>query len=326
MKVIAVEEHYDTAAIRDANEGHPLRAQQKNRPGPLAEFDPGRKLGDLGAERIAEMDAGGIDVQVLSYTPPGPESLEPALSVSLATEANDILAAAVRAHPDRFAGFATLPTPDPEAAAEELERAVGELGFVGALVNGMTDGRFMDDPFFWPIFERAEALEVPIYLHPNLAPQAVIDAYYKGFSPLVDQLLLTGGWAWHIETGLHSLRLILGGVFDRYPNLQIVIGHMGEALPFQIWRSDWTLTPVSGLQRPVKEYFSSNFYVSTSGVFDPVAFEAALHTLGTDRILFAVDYPYASNELGVAFLESLSISAEDREKIAHGNAERLLKL
>jgi predicted TIM-barrel fold metal-dependent hydrolase len=322
MTIIALEEHYSTQALRDANADHPLVRGDLGGIGPQT---VGRLL-DLGEQRLALMDAAGIDVQVLSQTTPATETLDAIRAVRLAAEANDVAAEAIAAHPDRFAGFATLPTPDPGAAAKELERAVGSLGFVGTMVNGHVNGRYLEDQFFWPIFEAAEALGVPVYLHPGLPPQAVIDSIYTGFSPAVNAALAGGAWGWHIDTGFHVLRLILGGVFDRFPRLQLIIGHMGEALPSMIWRANRILKGVSGLDRTVQEYFTENVYVTTSGVFDHAPFSAAVQALGTDRIMFSVDYPYSSNDDARAFLDGLPVSPPDREKIAHANARRLLRL
>jgi predicted TIM-barrel fold metal-dependent hydrolase len=314
MRVIALEEHYSTQAFRDANADHPRT---------LVSFDG--LLLDLGEQRLASMDAAGIDVQVLSQTTPGPEALDAKTAVRLAAEADEMVAEAVAAHPDRFAGFATLPTPDPAAAAKELDRAVNSLGFVGAMVNGHVGGRYLDDQSFWPIFEVAEALDVPVYLHPVWPPQAAVDALYSGFSARVSAAFAAGAWGWHIDTGSHVLRLILGGVFDRFPRLQLIIGHMGEALPSMLWRASRILDPISGLDRPLRDYFTTNISVTTSGIFDYAPFAAAMHALGLDRILFSVDYPYSDNNAGRAFLDTLPLSPPDLEKIAHTNAERLLK-
>ncbi|MBO4252297.1 amidohydrolase family protein [Streptomyces griseorubiginosus] len=335
MTIIALEEHYSTQSLRDANAGHfllrnPLVRDSDDARAGTGFAGAGRelvgRLHDLGERRLANMDAAGIDVQVLSQSTPGPENLEASLAVRLAAEANDVAAEAISVHPDRFAGFATLPTPDPRAAAKELERTVSGLGFVGALTSGHVRGRYLEDQFFWPVFEAAEALDVPIYLHPGVPPQAVIDAIYTGFSPMVNAALAAGAWGWHIDTGFHVLRLILGGVFDRFPGLQLIIGHMGEVLPSMIWRANWMLNGISGLDRPVQEYFTENIHITTSGVFDHAAFAAAVHAVGTDRILFSVDYPYSSNDEARAFLDGLPVSVPDREKIAHTNAERLLRL
>jgi predicted TIM-barrel fold metal-dependent hydrolase len=247
--------------------------------------------------------------------------------VGFVREENDRLAELVGRRPDRLAAFAALPTAEPPAAAGELERGVRALGLKGALINGPTGGRFLDDQFFWPILECAESLEVPIYVHPAPPSPAIVDAYYSGFSPQVNTALATGAWGWHIETGLHVLRLILAGVFDRFPKLQLVVGHMGEALPFMLRRAMGPLgVEVTGLQRPLPEYFRENVHLSTSGFFSVPPFLNALLEVGADRIMFAIDYPFSTNERGRAFLDALPVGPADKEKIAHGNAERLLRL
>src|ERR1700753_1561747 len=185
------------------------------------------------------MDVAGIDVQILSYATPSAERLEPSLSRGLTRQANDELAAVISKHPDRFLGFATLPMTDPTAAARELERAINDLHFVGALINGHVNGRYLDDKFFWPVFECAETLDVPIFLHPVMPPKPVVDAYYSGFDPYVSTTLSAAGLGWHIDTAIHCIRLILGGVFDRFPRLQIIVGHHFEALSWMAWRTDY---------------------------------------------------------------------------------------
>ncbi len=325
MRTIAIEEHFLATGFREV-----MMREASNRGGGsdvayMAERQA--KLADLGALRLKDMDAGGIDLQVISHTVTGTLSLPGGEVVRLARQANDQLAAAVAAYPTRFAGFATLPMTEPEAAADELERAVRSLGFKGTMINGTTRGRFLDDPSFLPILERAVALDVPIYVHPGLPPAPVWEAYYAGFDPVVNYSLATAGWGWHSEAGLHALRLILAGVFDRLPSLQIIIGHMGEMLPFMLARIHNVLTPVAEqLQRPVPEYFLQNFYITTSGFFTNPPLLLALQVMGADRIIFSVDYPHSTNEQGRAFLESASISPADKEKISHLNAERLLKL
>ncbi|HKF75070.1 MAG TPA: amidohydrolase family protein [Candidatus Dormibacteraeota bacterium] len=315
MRTIAIEEHY----VRQ-----PPATQ--DRPRPLPEEVQARLL-DLGPARIADMDAAGIDVQVLSLLSPGAQRFAAAEAAARAREENDRLADAVRRHPDRLAAFAAVPTADPAAAADELERAVSTLGFRGAMIHGPTEGRFLDDQRFWPILECAEALGVPIYLHPAPPPAAVAAAYYAGFSPGVTSTLATSGWGWHIETGLHVLRLVLAGAFDRFPRLQTVIGHLGEALPFMLARTSMTLPPAAtGLQRTVAEYIRENVHMTTSGFFSVPPLLNALLEVGADRVLFAVDYPFSSSAAGAAFLDAMPVSAADREKIAHGNAERLLRL
>ena len=341
MKIIAFEEHYVLPAIAEANPNSPGKLFEEVRSGRFGEggWPPG--ILDLGEARIAAMDAAGIDVQILSNVP-GAEAVEVPLAVELAKQANDAVAAAVTQHPGRFLGFATLPMGDPDAAAAELERTVGDHGFVGALINGHVNGRFLDDKFFWPVFESAETLGVPIYLHPTVPPQPVIDAYYKGFSPGVSAMLSIAGAGWHIETGIHCLRLILGGVFDRFPQLQLIVGHHFEALSWMAWRADYQF-PVneSGLKRTIKEYFRENFYGGIlagdlgnqeAGTTDPSwslsfnAFQSMVNVIGIDRVVFTADYPFASMKAGRQFLEQMPIAPADKDKIAHLNAERLLGL
>jgi predicted TIM-barrel fold metal-dependent hydrolase len=288
-----------------------------------------QRLVDVGVGRLADMDAAGIDVQVISATVSGSrlDTLDAATEVAVARDCNDELAAAVRSHPDRFAGLAMLPLQSPEAAAAELERCVARLGMKGALINGTTNGRFLDDPIFQPVLAQAEALDSPIYLHPAPPPPEVFRAYFSGLPEGVADRLATSSWGWHVETGLHSLRLIASGAFDRFPKLQIIIGHMGENLPFSLARADRTLSAsATHLQRRPAEYFNANFSITPSGYFTVPPLLCALEVVGADRIIFAVDYPYSTLAEGRAFLDSAPISSPDREKIAHGNAERLLKL
>jgi hypothetical protein len=285
------------------------------------------QLGDLGDQRITAMNSAGIDLQVLSLNSPGVEQLEPADAVAVARETNDFLAEAVKRHPNRFAGFATLPTAAPDKAADELERTIYNCAFKGAAINGHIRGRYLDDKFFWPILERAESLNIPIYLHPTLPPQAVIDASYKGFDPMVTSMLAGAGWGWHIETAIHVIRLILGGAFDRHPKLQIVIGHMGETLPFMVQRLDRIFPPTrTKLERPVSAYLRENVHYTFSGFNYTPVFLNLLLQVGLDRIMFSTDHPYASMAEGRAFLDQLPVSDADRERIAHGNAERLFRL
>lgn len=284
------------------------------------------QLRDVGEQRIAEMDAARIDVQVLSLNSPGVEQLEAAEATALAREANDFLAAAVQRHPLRFAGFAALPIAAPEQAAGELERMVSEHGFKGALINGHHRGRYLDDQFFWPILERAQSLRVPIYLHPTQPPQPVIQASYAGFAPEVTYMLAGAGWGWHIETAIHVLRMILGGTFDQYPYLQVIIGHMGESLPFMLPRVDIMTPAITGLKRPISAYLRENIHYTFSGFnFTPTFLDLMLQ-VGVDRIMFSADYPYGSMAQARAFLDQLPVSVADRERIAHGNAEHLLGL
>jgi predicted TIM-barrel fold metal-dependent hydrolase len=286
-------------------------------------------LCDLGEGRVAAMDEAGIDVQVLSLTSPGVEQLDAPEAVALAREANDFLTEAVRRYPDRLAGFAALPTPAPEAAVEELERTVLGNGFVGAMINGHSRGRYLDDPFFRPILERAEALGVPIYLHPTPPPRAVVEASYAGdyFAPGVTEGLAAAAWGWHVETATHVLRLILGGAFDRFPGLQLVVGHMGEGLPFFLPRLELAMPEaLTKLERPVGDYLRGNVHYTFGGFNWTQAFLDLVLQVGVERVMFSADHPYASMEEACAFLDGLPVSPVDRERIAHGNAERLLGL
>ncbi|MGE3159765.1 MAG: amidohydrolase family protein, partial [Xanthobacteraceae bacterium] len=231
MRTITLEEHFASPGFL-AGPGKEFTERLRNS-GPRG-AGIYEQLQDIGDKRVAEMDAAGIDVQVLSLNSPGIEQAEAAEQIAIARESNDFLAEAVKKHPKRFAGFACLPVAAPDQAAEELERRVRQQGFKGTLINGHTRGRYLDDKFFWPILERAEALNVPIYLHPTIPPKAVVDASFGGFSPPVTAVFASSGWGWHIETAVHLLRMILGGVFDRYPKLQIAIGHLGEGIPFML--------------------------------------------------------------------------------------------
>jgi hypothetical protein len=323
MRTITLEEHYATPAFLDGP-GKKLKEQALRFGGRAAKLS--EQLCDLGEARIAEMDAAGIDVQVLSLTSPGTEQLDASAANALAREANDRVAEAVRANPTRFAGFASLPTADPQAAVAEMERTIQEYGFKGAMINGHVQGRYLDDKFFWPILECAERLSVPIYLHPTQPPKAVIEASYAGFSPMVSDMLAGPGWGWHIETAIHVIRLILGGVFDRYPQLQIVAGHMGEGLPFMLQRLDVMSPAMTRLNHPISVYLRQNVHYTFSGFNFTPTFLDLLLEVGVDRIMFSADYPYSSMAHARAFLDRLPVSAADKERIAHGNAERLLRI
>ena len=318
MRTIALEEHFWTAELA-APAGT----------GPLATWGQrvDDQLRDLGQARLADMDASGIDLQVISHVAPAAQALGGTEGLARAREANDRLAGAVRAHPDRFAGFATLPTADPEAAAGELDRAVRDLGLIGALVNSPlgSNGVFLDDARFAPLLDRFERLDVPLYLHPAPPSNALRDALYQGLPPAVAGRLATGAWGWHAEAGLHVLRMIATGVFDRHPELRLIIGHCGEMLPFMLDRIDNMLRLDSIELRP-SEYFSRNIWVTTSGMFSIPPVMCTLQVVGVDRVLFSVDYPFGSNAAGRALLDTLPVSPADKAKIAGGNAEQLLGL
>ena len=324
MRIITIEEHFATRRFFDGP-GRDLKEQaEKFSSARALKLIP--QLCDLDEARLAEMDAAGIDMQIVSLTAPGVEQLEAAEAIALATETNDFLADAIKKHPARLGGFVTLPIMAPDKAAQELERRVRGQQFAGAIINGHTRGRYLDDKFFWPILESAEQLGVPIYLHPTRPPQAVIDASFGGFSPMVSDIFAGPGWGWHIETAVHIIRLILGGVFDRFPNLQIVIGHLGEGLPGMFQRLDVMAPALTRLQRPVTTYLKENIHYTFSGFFFPPTFLALLLELGgVDRMMFSADHSYQSMTDARAFLEQLPVSAADKERIAHGNAEKLFK-
>jgi 2,3-dihydroxybenzoate decarboxylase len=312
-RVIALEEHYwDPEIIKHYGEA-------ANRPGIRD------KLLDLGTLRLKEMDDAGIDVQVISHGNPGTQRMDGATAVSLARQANDNLSEIISARPERFAGFATLPTPDPKAAADELARTVNELGFKGAMINGPTNGVWLDDRRFWPIFERAQALDVPIYLHPSQPHPEVVKAYYQDY--LKDfPAIAAAGWGFMIETGTEAIRLVLSGLFEEYPDLKIVLGHMGEAVPFALWRIHNSLNRPGNKGIPFREIFCNNFWVTTSGFFSTPALLCCIMEMGVDRVLFSIDYPFEESAPGTEWFKYVQLSPDDREKILHGNAARLLRM
>jgi predicted TIM-barrel fold metal-dependent hydrolase len=295
-------------------------------------------LMEVGPERIRQMDAAGIDVQVLSHVQPGVQFIEDAVTaIRLSREINDWLGEVVKTFPRRFAGFAMLPTQSPKDAAEELERTVTKLGFKGALINGHTNGRYLDDESFSVLLERAQALDVPIYIHPTDPPRAITDVYYQNDPALVI------GWGWLVETGTHLLRMVSSGIFDRYPRLKIIVGHMGELIPYCLTRlhvsmtmGNWMLAnqdvytagsaPRKILEKNVFHYMRENVFITTSGVFDQPVLNCAVAEIGIDNILFSVDAPLRDSFEAMEFLNATQLSREDKEKLAHGNAERLLKL
>jgi predicted TIM-barrel fold metal-dependent hydrolase len=285
-------------------------------------------LADTGQERIAAMGAAGICMQVLSVPGPGAEIVSGPDGIAIAREFNDRMARLISAEPERFAAFAHLPMRTPSAAADELERAVVECGLKGALISGTIDGKFLDAPEFAPVLARAERLDVPLYIHPGVPPQGVRAAYYDGLPGEASFGLAIAGWGWHAETAVHILRLALSGALDRHPRLKLLIGHMGEGLPTMMERIERVFGGYSNthLERNAARAIVEQVWVSTSGFSSISAFLAAFMTFGADRLLFSVDYPFGNNSAAVASLENLPVSPEDREKIAHKNADALLRL
>jgi hypothetical protein len=329
MRIVALEEHFTVPKI--VSRIDPEAVSRRGFPGPdfvWAQTTKRDELADLGATRIADMDASGITVQVLSVAGPGADLVPGPEGVALARAYNDALAETVARHPDRYRGFAHLPLLAPEAAADELERTVKDLGFHGVLVNGPTEGLFLDHPLFEPVLARAEALGLPIYIHPGIPTDKVRNEYYDGLLGNFSFTMALSAWGWHMETAIQTLRLVLSGALDRHPRLKIVIGHMGEALPFMLDRIDETTGAEAKkhLRRSVKQTILDQVWITTSGFFTMAPFMAALMTFGADRIMFSVDYPFASNARARAFLDALPVSPADRAKIAHGNADQLMRL
>ncbi len=316
-RIIALEEHYWDAEVASHYTGRDSTRRNAVR----------ERLGDLGNLRLQEMDEAGIDLQVISHGAPSTQNLEPDIAVQVARDANDRLFEAVGAHPGRFAGFAALPTPEPEAAADELERAVTSLGFHGAMVCGQTNGVFFDDKRFWPIFERAEALDVPIYLHPAWPHADVLKVYYQDY--LDDYPALAGpGWGYTVETATHAIRLVLSGVFDKYPGVRIILGHLGESLPFSLWRISQALSRVenTGRGRSFRDVFCEHFHITTSGNFSNPALLCCVMEMGVDRIMFSADWPFVENKPATEWIDTIPLGKSDIDKILHGNAEKLLRV
>jgi 2,3-dihydroxybenzoate decarboxylase len=271
------------------------------------------------------MDEAGIDVQVLSHVSSPVQQLNAESAVELAIGANDRLRDAIAQHPDRLAGFAALPTPDPQAAADELERAVSKLGFKGAMLHGRSQGVFHDDPKFWPIYERAAALDVPIYIHPGPPHPAVAEAYYQDYVAGFPWLN-SAAWGYTIGTANQAMRMILSGLFDEFPNLKVILGHLGEGLPFLLDRMDESFKRPGSKPMEFKQTFCEHFYVTTSGNFSTPALLCTILEIGIDRVLFSVDWPFVENLPGMEWMQTLPLSIEDKQKMLSGNARKLLKM
>ncbi|MBI5770983.1 MAG: amidohydrolase [Verrucomicrobia bacterium] len=329
LKIIALEEHYCLPAL--FNEWGRLSPEIKGgilfHQKPMAEM-----LEDFAEKRLARMDAMGVDVQVLSLTTPGAQVFDSATAISFARMSNDAGARAVAAHPDRFQCFAALPMTAPAAqSVAELKRCVEELGFKGWLVNGRSLDRQLDHPDFFPIFEAAAKLRVPVYLHPQLPPKSVRDAYYSDprfGGPVAEGMLAGPGFGWHVEAGIQAVRLILSGLFDRLPALQIILGHWGETVvPYMDRIENAARVRPEKLARKIPEYFRSNFHVTPSGMFTGGFLPQAIELMGVDRIMFSVDDPFVPLPPGGArrFITELPLSETDKARIAHGNWEKLTK-
>jgi 2,3-dihydroxybenzoate decarboxylase/5-carboxyvanillate decarboxylase len=279
---------------------------------------------DLGAGRIRDMDDNGVDMHLLSLTAPGVQLFDADTATDLATVANDRLAEVIAAHPTRYAGLAAFAPQSPKRAVKEMERATQKLGMNGFIVNSHTNNEYLDDAKYWPILEAAEALDRCIYIHPR-GPSDLLSG------PMRDYGMFAALWAYGVEVSTHAVRLILSGIFDRFPNLKICLGHMGEAVHFWLWRIDFMSARAQGAGAPKlklkpSEYFKRNFVITTSGQEAPLALDFSIKQLGIDNVLWAIDYPYQPSAPAVAFMDSVDVTDEQRHKLYHGNAERVFHI
>ena len=315
--IIAIEEHYITHEIRSLIDNYSSMPAQTH-----------SRLNDHFDLRIKEMDEAGIDIQVLSHNHPGAQIFSPETAADNAMKLNDELATIVSRHPKRFAAFASLPMQAPEIAASELERCVTKKGMCGAMLHGMLKGEFFDLPKYWPVFAKAEELDVPIYLHPGVPDKRVSDAYYEDYTDEF-KVFKTAGWGFGVEMSTAAVRMVLSGIFEKHPNLKIILGHLGEGLPFLIDRThEGITTRQSPNKRQVsfRDTFCKHFYITTSGNFSDSALLCSLMEMGSDKILFAVDWPYNNNNDATSWIKRTKLSPDDYQKITHLNAQKLLNL
>ncbi len=319
-KLICVEEHYSSETIKEKI--NKILGKEDFGTAPLTETE--RAAADLGAGRVEYMNSAEISTQILSCADEYPALLAKEHAVSLCREVNDEMHRASMAHPGRYYCLATLPLSAPEDAAAELERCVKSLGFVGAMLIGHFEGRSYADEWYFPIFKKAEELNVPIYMHPCKVDSAVAERYYKGaWSPTAGTLFAGFGIGWHYEVGIEAVRMMLAGIFDRLPRLQIILGHWGEVVAYYMYRLDEVGQSITGLNKSFSRYFKENVYVNPSGMMYEAQFRFCMDTFGAERIMWGEDYPYRKPENITAFLKELDISEEEREKIAYANAEKL---
>jgi 5-carboxyvanillate decarboxylase len=332
-RVIATEEHFatdrfwsETADLRVPADEAPEHAFILNVP-QNPRINP--RLTTI-ETRLADMDAAGIDLSVLSLNPPGVQIYsDAARATSIAREMNDALAEIIRQHPTRFAGFGAVAPQDPASAAAEIHRVTATLGFGGVMIGSHTHGHYLDEPQFDPILTALEENNAALYLHPRLpSPQMLAPYHVYGMESAV--------WGYQAEAGLHAVRLIMSGALDRHPNLQVVLGHLGETLPYGLWRLDNIHEKLYGwagaklgmvtLELAPSEYIKRNFTLTTSGMFDPDVFGYVLDKVGAERLMFAVDYPYEDSKVAASFFDELDLTQEQRALISHGNAERILRI
>jgi predicted TIM-barrel fold metal-dependent hydrolase len=315
IPVIAIEEHYwDRELFSRVSGQEGIRGESLL-----------KRLYDLGELRIAEMDEAGVDMQVLSLGAPGAQKLDAKIAETIARGANNRLAEAVGKHPERLQAFACIPTELPQEAARELERAVTQLGFKGAMIHGMTNGMFHDEERFWCIYEMAEKLDVPVYFHPSFPNKAVSELYYDKYAPDFPQVV-RAAWGYTVETATQAIRLILSRVFEKHPGFKVILGHFGETLPYQLWRIDQALRRPGAKPMDFRGTFCRNFWITTSGHFSTPALVASMMEMGMDHIIFAIDYPFVANKPAMDWLATLQISHGDMEKMLSGNAKKLLRL
>ena len=280
---------------------------------------------DVEQMRLSEMDKHGVDMAVLALTAPGVQMFDADTAHELATLANDRLAEVIARHPTRFVGLASMAPHAPKRGAKEMERAINELKFNGFMINSHTNNEYLDNPKYWPLLEAAEALDRPIYIHPRAASDLMS-------GPLRDYGMDSAMWGYGVEVGTHAVRMMAGGVFDQFPKLKIIIGHMGEAVHFWLWRINFMNSRAQAIGRAKKtklsmsEYFHNNFAITTSGVEDPIALDYSIRKLGVDNVMWAIDYPYQPTEPAVAFMDAAPLSDEDKAKVYGGNAERIFRI
>lgn len=326
MRIVTLEEHVSFPEMAAHLPDNILESRKQSE----AALQMQAKLADVTGERLNSMKASGISMQVLSVENTDVYLLPYGLAPDFASKYNDLLADKMKGHPELFTAFALLPMTTPEAAADELERTVKTYGFRGAMIRGLINGEFLDAPKFAPVFEQAEKLGVPIYIHPGVPPKEVINAYYSNIGDTTgpNEAIACYGWGWHSETAIQILRLLVAGIFDTYPQLKIIIGHMGEMLPMMWGRSNRIFHPGNGgkNKRTLVDTFRDQLYITTSGFFTQPPLQLAIDTVGIDNILFSVDYPFSSNQMGIDFLNNIPLPVDQVAKIAHGNADRLLRL
>ncbi|WPH04898.1 hypothetical protein R9X50_00779500 [Acrodontium crateriforme] len=318
--LIALEEHFMCSAILD-DETSQVRAKFVGQIKAIPGIED--QLRDLSTRRLEDMDKGQISFQIISHAPAGP-------SLAQCLSANDQLAAAVEENRERFAGFAVLPVGDPLNCARELQRAVKQLGMVGALIDNHAEGTYYDSEEHYPLWQKAEELDVPIYLHPTWPSDSMLPQYSGNFTDLAGRSMGASGWGWHSETGLHVLRLYAAGIFDRFPRLKIIIGHFGEMIPFMLDRISSLSVRWGEQKRKFKEVYDENIWITTSGVWSLDPMRCILHNTKIEHILYSVDYPFAKNEWGLAWMEELEqsglVTREQLEMIAYKNSEKLLRV